>query len=80
MTCDLADVSQEVAEILLILSLILEGAIGLDINRHLRSIYIIGTEEYEWEENIQKVIPIEKMNYTTLIRLGTKYRGLYCTQ
>ena len=53
----MAEVSQEVAGILPILPLLLEGRLGLTVSRYFRSSYSIETEGYTWDEGLGKVIP-----------------------
>ena len=53
----MAKVSQEVAFILPILPLLLEGRLGLIVSRYSRSSYSIGTKGYEWDEGLDKFIP-----------------------
>ena len=59
----MAEVSQEVTGILPILPLLLEGRLGMIVSRYSRSSYSIGTEEYEWDEGLDKVIPTEDDKY-----------------
>ena len=49
-------VSQEVAAILSIRSLLLEGLLDMKVSRYFRSSYSIGTEGYKWDEGLDKVI------------------------
>lgn len=50
-------VSQELTVILPILPLLLEDRLGI------YSSYTIGTEEYQWDSTLEKVISIEEDNY-----------------
>ena len=54
--------SPEIAAILPILLLLLEGKLKVDVNMYFRSLYTIGTEGYEWDENLDKVIPTGEEN------------------
>ena len=59
----IVEVSQEEATILLVLPLLLEGRLGIKVDKSFRSTYTIGTDSYEWEKNMDKVIITdEKIN------------------
>ena len=60
----MAEVSQEeVAGILPILPLLLEGRLELTQSRYFRSSYSIGTEGYAWDEVLDTVIPTREDKY-----------------
>ena len=52
----MVEISQEVAAILPILPLLLEGRLEMNVSRYFRSFYI-GTERYKWNDALDKVIP-----------------------
>ena len=58
----MAELSQEVAAILPMLPLLLEGRLRMNINRYFHSSYTIETEGYELDENLDKVIPTGEEN------------------
>ena len=58
----MAEFSQEVAAILPMLPLLLEGRLRMNINRYFHSSYTIETEGYELDENLDKVIPTGEEN------------------
>ena len=53
----MAEVNQEVATILPILLLLLEGRLGMNVSQYFRSSYTIGTEGYKWDNTLDKVVP-----------------------
>ena len=59
----MTEVSQEVADILPILPLLLEGRLGLTVSFYFRPSYSIGTEGYAWDEGLGNVIPTREDNY-----------------
>ena len=59
----MAKFSQEVAAILPILPLLLEGRLGITVSRYFRSSYSIGTEGYKWNDELHKVISTRVDNY-----------------
>ena len=59
----MANITQEVAAILPILPLLLEGRLGMKVSRYFRSSYSIGTEGYKWDEKLDKFIPTGIDNY-----------------
>lgn len=59
----MSKVSQEVAVILPILPLLLEGRLEMKVFRYFRSSYIIGTVEYQWDSTFDKVIHTNADNY-----------------
>ena len=54
--------SQEVASILPILPLILEGRLGMNVAQYFRSSCTIGTDGYQWDDNLEKVVLIGDNN------------------
>ena len=58
----MTEFSQEVTAILPMLPLLLEGRLGMNINRYFHSSYTIETEGYELDENLDKVIPTGEEN------------------
>ena len=59
----MTEISQEVAGILPILPLLLEGRLGLTVLRYFRSSYSIRTKGYEWNAGLDKVISTRADNY-----------------
>ena len=59
----MAEVSQEVAAILPILPLLLEGRLGMNVSQYFRSSYTIGTDGYKWDSTLDKVVPTVTDNY-----------------
>ena len=59
----MAEVNQEIAAILPIFPLLLEGILGLTLSCYFRWYYSIGIEEYKWDEGLDKVIPTGEDNY-----------------
>ena len=55
----MAEVDQEVAGMLPIFPLLLEGWLGMNVSRYFCSSYTIGTEGYQWNSTVDKVIPID---------------------
>ena len=51
---------QEVAAILPILCLLLEGRMGMNVGRYFRLTYTIVTDGYKWDENLDKVIKLSE--------------------
>ena len=54
----MAESSQEVASILPILPLLLEGRLGMNVSQYFRSSCTIGTDGYQWDYDLEKVVPI----------------------
>jgi len=59
----MAKITQELAAILPILPLLLKGRLGMKASRYFRSSYSIGTEGYNWDEELDKFIPTGIDNY-----------------
>ena len=51
----MVEVNQEVAAILPILSLLVEGILGMNVSQYFRPSYTIGTEEYKWDSTLDKI-------------------------
>ena len=58
----MAESSQEVASILPILPLLLEGRLGMNVSQYFRSSCTIGTDGYQWDDDLGKVVPIGEDN------------------
>ena len=59
----MAEVNQEVAAILHILPLILEGRLVINVSQYFPSSYTIGTEGYKLDSTLDKAVPIGIDNY-----------------
>ena len=59
----MAEVNQEVAAILPILLLLLEGSLGISISQYFRSSYTIGIEGHKRDSILDKVVPTGTDNY-----------------
>ena len=59
----MTEVNQEVATILPILPLLLEGRLGMHFSQYFRSSYTIDTEDYKWDNTLDKEVPTGIENY-----------------
>ena len=59
----MVEISQEVAVILPILLLLLEGRLWMTVSRYFLSSYSIGIDGYEWDDELDKVISTRACNY-----------------
>ena len=51
------EVNKEVAAILPILPILLEGRLGMNVSQYFCSSYTIGTEGHKWDSSLDKIVP-----------------------